>query len=65
MAKTKQKRGALRGESAERVSIPIPKSWKTHIDAAVKTEDTDRSKLMRNALRHHFSTRFGITLPAT
>ena len=63
MAK-KQSRGALTAATSERVTITIPKSWRTHLKDAVKLEDSDTSKLTRAALRLHFEHRFQLKLPA-
>lgn len=63
MATTKQKRGALSRSASKRVTVPIPRSWESSIETAVRNEDSDFSKITRNALRHHFQERFGINLP--
>lgn len=46
------------------ITTPVPATWIPLIDNAVKSEDSDTSKLVRNALRHHFAHRFNIKLPA-
>ncbi|MGV3664291.1 MAG: hypothetical protein ACO1TE_29230 [Prosthecobacter sp.] len=50
--------------TTERVSIPVPKSWLQPIQAVAATEDIDRSKLTRRALKFFLKERHGVTLPA-
>lgn len=54
-AKKQPKRSTL-------VALWIPGSMLAALDDAVATEDTDRSKLIRRAIRNHL-TRLGLDIP--
>ncbi|GAA5137465.1 hypothetical protein GCM10023213_14210 [Prosthecobacter algae] len=57
-----KKRGAVPNNRSTRISIPIPKNWEKPINAAVAMKDTDRSKLVREALREKLE-KMGMKLP--
>lgn len=48
---TSRPRGAVRKEDSVMVTVWIPKPLLAAIDAAVATQDTDRSKFVRTAVR--------------
>lgn len=52
MKATKHQRGAVRRETAKPVLILFPNELLAGIDQAVFLLDTDRSKFVRNAVRH-------------
>lgn len=63
MARTKPfKRGAHSKRSTQPVSIPIPRSWENSINTAISRLDTDRSKLVRSAVKEKLE-RMGINVP--
>lgn len=49
---TSRPRGAVRKESSVMVTVWIPKPLLDAIDAAVASQDTDRSKFVRKAVRN-------------
>ncbi len=51
----RQTRGAVQKEGSTFVAAWIPDEIVAAIDHAVSKEDTDRSKLIRKALRSYFS----------
>jgi hypothetical protein len=62
MAQNTKRKGALPRRKSVPVSIPIPRTWEDSINRAVSDLDTDRSKLVRAALREKLE-RMGITVP--
>lgn len=58
------KRGAQTKETSEMVTCWVPEGMKAAIDLAVKIEDSDRSKFIRNAIRERVR-RYGITTTET
>jgi len=62
MAQKQNKRGACPKRSSTPVSIPIPRAWEPSMNSAIAKLDTDRSKLVRMALREKLE-RMGIKLP--
>jgi hypothetical protein len=44
------------------VTFPLPRNWETSINSAVSQLDTDRSKLVRAAIKEKLE-RMGITVP--
>jgi metal-responsive CopG/Arc/MetJ family transcriptional regulator len=52
---TKQTRGAVNKAQATFVAAWIPNEIVSAMDAAVRSQDTDRSKLIRTALRAYLS----------
>jgi metal-responsive CopG/Arc/MetJ family transcriptional regulator len=57
------KRGAVAKEESELVALWIPKPLLAALDSAVLSEDSDRSKFIRRALRRHI-VNTGISVPA-
>ncbi len=63
MATTKPfKRGSLPKGKSVAVTIPFPRPWETHLDRAISHLDTDRSKLVRTAVKEKLE-RMGINVP--
>lgn len=62
MTQQTKRKGALHKRDSVPVSIPIPRIWEKQINQAVTDLDTDRSKLVRAALREKLE-RMGIKLP--
>lgn len=62
MAQNTKKRGACPRKKTVPVSIPIPRNWEDSINMAVSQLDSDRSKLVRAALREKLE-RMGIKVP--
>lgn len=57
------KRGAFRRDDCVFIGAWVPEAWVGKIDEVVTTEDTDRSKFLRSALREKLSlTRAGIPI---
>jgi hypothetical protein len=57
-----QRRGACPRRKSAVVSVPIPKSWEAPINTAITNLDSDRSKLVRIAIREKLE-RMGIVVP--
>lgn len=57
MSTTKRKRSAVRQSGCVPVTVWLPKEFLAAVDAAVIADDSDRSKLVRKALR----VRLGLT----
>lgn len=49
------KRGAIRKRNARMVTLWIPHAMADQIDIAIQNEDSDRSKLIRRAIREKLS----------
>lgn len=62
MARNTKRRGACPRRESVPVSIPIPRTWEESINRALTDLDTDRSKLVRIALREKLE-RMGIKVP--
>lgn len=45
------KRGAIKKEDSKQIPLWVPEEMVPLIDEAVKIEDSDRSKFIRNAIR--------------
>lgn len=58
------KRGAVRTKSSEMVALWVPRPLISCLDRAVKAEDSDRSKFIRNAIRERIKIVAGIQAPA-
>lgn len=58
------KRGAVRTKSSELVALWVPRTLVSGLDLAVRAEDSDRSKFIRNAIRERIKIVVGVTLPA-
>ena len=56
-------RGGLKKADSYPMTIPMPITWVTVIDSAVKAADTDRSKFFRAAIREKLE-RLSHKLPA-
>lgn len=50
-----QKRGAVRKADSKIVAIWLPEELAAALDLAVRSEDSDRSKIIRKALRRHLA----------
>lgn len=55
MSKPNHNRGAVKKSAATLVAVWIPHELATALDAAVNREDSDRSKIVRKALRRHLT----------
>jgi len=62
MAPNTKRRGAVQKRNSVPVTFPLPRNWETSINSAVSQLDTDRSKLVRAAIKEKLE-RMGITVP--
>lgn len=59
----KRPRGSVKKESAVPVTLWVPRSWLAPIDQAVREEDSDKSKFVRNAIKEKLA-RIGVAVCA-
>lgn len=55
------KRGTIRRDSAIPVTLWVPKTWIPKLTDAVRTQDTDKSKFVRAAIKEKLA-RIGIAV---
>ena len=61
MSRQTKSRGAVKRDDYVFVGAWVPESWMPRIDAAIRAQDTDRSKFLRRAL----AKQAGLQIPAT